>query len=66
MCRYVGVVIFKGQVEEVQTFMNEGHAMAYVNERRREYGMEDSSDSLTWDTKLQLPVRVVKDEESRR
>lgn len=58
MCIYVGIVVFNGHFEEIQTFGDEQSAMAFVNERRHVYGMRESTGSLIWDTTLQLPVRV--------
>lgn len=57
MCRFVGIVVYQGLVEDVLTFESEIEAETWVMERRREYGTEETSDSLTWDTKQQLPIR---------
>jgi len=57
MCRYVGIVVYQGLVEDVLTFESEKEARTWVTQRRYVYGAEETSDSLTWDTRQQLPVR---------
>jgi hypothetical protein len=56
MCRYVGIAVYQGLVEEVLIFERETDATAWIAGRRREFGMEETLGSLTWDTKKQLPL----------
>ena len=46
MCRYVGIVMYKGLVEEVATFEDVKLTTAYVIEGRSKYGIEEISESL--------------------
>lgn len=59
MHRYVGIVVYDGLIEEIQTFEEPERATAYVSERRHEYGKDRTQDSLVWDIEAQLPVRIV-------
>jgi hypothetical protein len=58
MCRFVGIVIYQGLVEEVQIFETEATASMWLAQRRGEYEDEDTLDSLVWDVDLQLPSRT--------
>jgi hypothetical protein len=50
MCRYVGIVVYKGIIEGVRTFDFAKEAEEWITQRRQDYGMEETSDSLIWDT----------------
>jgi len=56
MCRYVGIVLYDGLVEEALTFENQTKAISWVTRRRSVYGTEETSGSLAWDAERQLPV----------
>jgi len=56
MCRYVGVVVYQGLIEDVSTFKSLAEAAAWVTILRQIYGWEDTQDSLTWDTEHQISV----------
>ena len=58
MCRYVGILLYEGLVEEVLTFDSATVAVAWVVQRRQEFGLEETLDSLTWDTAQQLPTKI--------
>jgi hypothetical protein len=57
MCRYVGILLYEGLIEEVLTFDSARDADAWVVQRREEFGMDETLDSLTWDTAQQLPTK---------
>jgi len=58
MCRYVGIVLYEGLVEEVSTFDSASDAVAWVIHRRQACGMEETAGSLTWATAEKLPVKT--------
>jgi hypothetical protein len=62
MCRHVGIIVYQGLIEEVMAFENETAATEWIAGRRLEYGIEKTLDSVVWDVRLQLPVRVSDDE----
>ena len=57
MCRYVGIVMYQGLVREVLTFDGDLDASSWVAGRRWGLGVEETMDSLVWDTKNQHPIR---------
>lgn len=58
MGRYVGIVMYKGLIEDFMTFDTIAAAVAWVAERRGEYGIEETSDSGVWDTGQRFLTRV--------
>jgi len=55
MCKYVGIVVYEGIIEGVRTFDFAKEAEEWITQRRQDYGMEETSDSLIWDTGQQVP-----------
>jgi hypothetical protein len=51
MCRYVGIVVREGIIEDVRIFDFATVAEAWITQRRQNYGMKETSDSLIWDAK---------------
>ncbi len=58
MCRYVGVVVYQGLIEDVSTFDSAAEAVAWVAKLRQIYGWDDTQDSLTWDAEHQVSVNA--------
>jgi hypothetical protein len=58
MNRYVGVILYKGLVGEIRVFDAKVGAIDYLMERRRLFGLEDTSGSLVWDVIDQLPIAI--------
>jgi len=58
MCRYVGIVVYQGLVEDVSIFKKAKKAQAWVMTLRQLYGWDDTSDSMIWDVVDQQPARL--------
>jgi hypothetical protein len=57
MCRYVGILLYEGLIEEVLTFDCATDAAAWLVQRRQKFDLDETLDSLTWDTARQLPIK---------
>ncbi len=51
MCRYVGILVFQGLIENVEVFDQKEEAVNWIGEQVKEYNVADFTDSLVWDTK---------------
>jgi hypothetical protein len=58
MGRYVGIVLYQGLIEDVMAFDKETAAREWVARRRLDFGLEETSDSIIWDTEFRLPLSV--------
>jgi hypothetical protein len=58
MCRYIGILIFKGLVENVNVFDRREQATAWVGNLVSEYGPDNCADSLIWDMHEEAPIEL--------
>jgi hypothetical protein len=50
MCRYVGILVYQGLIEDVDVFNDKRKAGAWVSKLAEEYGPDNCADSIIWDT----------------
>ena len=56
MCKYIGIILYDGLVEEVMAFENEMDATSWVFGQKGKYGTERTLGSVAWEVERQLPV----------
>jgi hypothetical protein len=58
MCRYVGILVFQGVIENVNVFDQKVKAVAWVGKLVEEYGAGNCADSIIWDTLEEIPIEL--------
>jgi len=56
VCKFVGIVVYQGLVEDVRVFNEKSSAIKWIAIKANEYGVEDSLDSLVWDVEKQSRI----------
>ncbi len=56
MGRFVGVVVYQGLIEDIMVFESATAARAWVDKRRADLGVDETSASTVWDAELRVPV----------
>lgn len=58
MCRYVAILVYQGNIENVSTSDDKNKSVAWIDELVREYGPNNCADSIIWDTKEEIPIEL--------
>jgi hypothetical protein len=58
MCRYVAILVYQGNIENVSTSDDKNKSVAWIGELVREYGPNNCADSIIWDTQEETPIEL--------